>query len=160
MRKSALTVIALLLAAQSAVAAPTNTSGNSALALAALVGAQSPAVTLKNRKALANMLDGRLGFPYPGSQKIDVKADKVTCRAGNVDISAHSCELTFGVKIRNLSGRAAHELYATLIESGVPSDGAAGSVFESLTGLSCTIDPSAVKQKDGSGAGCTFTAGP
>jgi hypothetical protein len=160
MRKHALAVIPLLLAASSAVAAPTTTSGNSALALAALVGTQSPALSLKNRKALANMLDGRLNFSYPASQKIDVKADKVTCRASNVDISAHSCELTFGSTTRKLNGRAAHELYATLIESGVPSDGAAGSLFESLTALSCTIDPSAVKQKAGGGADCTFTAGP
>jgi hypothetical protein len=160
MRKRALAVMSLLLVAPSAVAAPVNTSGNSALALAALVGAQSPAQTLKERKALANMLDGRLNFPFPPNQKIDVKADKVTCRASNVDISAHSCELTFGAKTRTLSGRAAHELYATLIESGVPSDGAAGSLFESLTALSCTIDPSAVKQKAGGGADCTFTAGP
>lgn len=160
MRKHALAVIPLLLVAQSAVAAPMNTSGNSALALAALVGTQSPALSLKNRKALDNMLDGRLNFSYPPSQKIDVKADKVTCRASNVDISAHSCELTFGAKTRKLNGRAAHELYATLIESGVPSDGAAGSLFEGLTALSCTVDPNAVKQKAGGGADCTFTAGP
>ncbi len=160
MRKHALAVIPLLLAAPSAVAAPMNTSGNAALALAALVGAQSPTQTLKERKALANMLDGRLAFPFPPNQKIAVKADKVTCRASNVDISAHSCELTFGAKTRKLDGRAAHELYATVIESGVPSDGAAGSLFESLTALSCTVDPGEVKQKGGGGAACTFTAGP
>jgi hypothetical protein len=160
MRKHALAVIPPLLAAPCAVAAPMNTSGNSALALAALVGIPSPALSLKNRKALANMLDGRLNFPYPPSQKIDVKADKVTCRASNVDISAHSCELTFGSQTRKLNGRAAHELYATLIESGVPSDGAAGSLFESVTALSCTIEPSAEKQKAGGGADCSFTAGP
>jgi hypothetical protein len=160
MRKLALLVVPLLLAGQSAVAAPMTTAGNSALALAALVGAHSPTLTLQQRKALANMLDGHLGFPFPPNQKIDVKADKVTCRASNVDISAHSCELVFGPKTRKLDGRAAHELYATLIESGVPSDGAAGSLFESLTALSCTIDPSAVKQKAGGGADCTFTAGP
>jgi hypothetical protein len=159
MRKHALAVVALLLAAQSAIAAPMNTSGTSALALAALVGIHSPTLTFKERIVLTHMLEGRLNFPFPANQ-IAVKADKVTCRASNVDISAHSCELAFGAKTRKLSGRAAHELYATLIESGVPSDGAAGSLFESLTALSCTVDPSAVKQKAGGGANCTFTAGP
>ena len=158
MRKAVLLAVPLLLAAPSAWAA--NTSGNGALALAALVGVHSPTLTLKQKKALSNMVDGRLNFPYPPAQTIDVKADKVVCRASNVDISAHSCELTFGPKTRNLTGRAAHELYATLIESGVPADGAAGSVFESLSALSCTIDPSAVKQKAGGGAACTFTPGP
>jgi hypothetical protein len=160
MRKAVLLAVPLSLFAPYAAAAPANTSGSVALALAALVGAQSPALSLKNRKALANMLDGRLAFPFPANQKIDVKADKVTCRASNVDISAHSCELTFGSKTRKLDGRPAHELYATLIESGVPSDGAAGSVFESVTQLSCTIDPDVVKQRAGGGADCTFTAGP
>ena len=42
----------------------------------------------------------------------------------------------------------------------MPSDGAAGSVFESVTALSCTVDPSVVKQKAGGGADCTFTPGP
>lgn len=160
MKKLTLFVVPLLLAAQSASAAPASTAGNSALALAALVGTHSPTLSWKERKALANMLDGRLGFSFPANQKIVVKADKVTCRASNVDIAAHSCDLGFGPTTRHLAGRAAHELYATLIESGVPSDGAAGSLFESLTALACTIDPNAVKQRAGGGADCTFNAGP
>jgi hypothetical protein len=158
MRKLALLVVPLLLATQSAFAA--STAGNSALALAALVAAHSPSLTWQEKNAMAHMLDGNLSFPFPANKKIAVKADKVVCRASNVDISAHSCELDFGAKKAKLSGRAAHELYATLIESGVPGDGAAGSVFESLTTLACTIDPSAVKQKAGGGADCTFTPGP
>ena len=158
MRKAALLALPLLLAGHPAFAA--NTSGNGALALAALVGPHSPTLTLQQKTALLKMIDGNLNFPFPPGQKIDVKADKVTCRASNVDISAHSCELTFGATTRKLSGRFAHELYATLIENGVPSDGAAGSMFESVTALSCTIDPSVVKQKAGGGADCTFTPGP
>lgn len=42
---------------------------------------------------------------------------------------------------------------------GVPSDGAAGSNFESLTKLSCMIDPNAIRQKDRSGADCTLQPG-
>jgi len=160
LRKLALLLAALPLAASLAHAASTSNtaSGSGALALAALVGAQSPTLSAPHKTALADMLNGNLGFP--GKEKITVKADKVTCRASNVDISAHSCELDFGSAKRTLTGRAAHELYATLIEVGVPSDGAAGSVFESVTMLSCTVDVGAVKDKAGGGADCTFTSGP
>ena len=162
MRKLARLVVSLLLAGSSANAATTSTStaGSSALALAALVGAQSPVLNAQQKGALAHMLDGNLSFPFPANQKITVKASKVVCRASNVDISAHSCQLTFGSTTHNLAGRAAHELYATLIESGVPSDGAAGSVFEGVTLLDCKVDPNEVKQKAGGGADCTFTPGP
>jgi hypothetical protein len=162
MKRTSRLVVQLLLAAPLAQAASTSTAtaGNSALALAALVGAQSPALNAQQKGALAHMLDSNLSFPFPANQKITVKAGKVVCRASNVDISAHSCQLTFGATTHNLTGRAAHELYATLIESGVPSDGAAGSVFEGVTLLDCTVDPNEVKQKAGGGADCTFTPGP
>jgi hypothetical protein len=160
LRKLALLLAALPLIASTGQAASTSNtaSGSGALALAALVGAQSPTVSAPHKTALADMLNGNLGFP--GKAKITVKADKVTCRASNVDISAHSCELEFGSAKRTLTGRAAHELYATLIEVGVPSDGAAGSVFESVTMLTCNVDVGAVKDKAGGSADCTFTAGP
>jgi len=38
----------------------------------------------------------------------------------------------------------------------VPSDGAAGSIFEAVSNLGCTIDPGEVKQKGGGGAHCTW----
>jgi hypothetical protein len=40
----------------------------------------------------------------------------------------------------------AHELYATLVETGAPSDGAAGTIHESISHLLCTIDPNAIRQ--------------
>jgi len=43
--------------------------------------------------------------------------------------------------------------------AGVPADGAAGSVSESLSKLSCTLDPAEIKQKAGGGATCTFETG-
>ena len=157
MRKLALLALPLLLAGHPALA--NSSSGSGALALAALVGARSPSLTLLERQALATMLDGRLNFPWPANRKITVAADKVTCRASNVDISTHSCEITFGSRTRRLAGRAAHELYTTLAEDGVSSEGAAGSIYESVTQLSCTIDVRVVQQRGGGGAGCTFTPG-
>src|ERR1700694_5236551 len=103
MRKLARLVVPLLIASPFAYAASTSTStaGNSALALAALVGAQSPALNAQQKGALAHMLDGNLSFPFPANQKITVKASKVVCRASTVDISAHSCQLTFGGATHN-----------------------------------------------------------
>ena len=157
LRKFVLFTLPLLLPAAPAHAQ--QASGTAGLALAALVGAHSPALGWMDKHVLALMLDGNLNFVYPANKKIVVKADSVVCRASNIDISAHSCVLTFGVKKANLAGRAAHELYATVIEVGVPGDGAAGSVFEALKTLVCTIDPNGVKQRDGSGASCTFVPG-
>jgi hypothetical protein len=39
-----------------------------------------------------------------------------------------------------LTGREADELYATIVESGVEPEGAAGSSFTSLSDIECTID--------------------
>jgi hypothetical protein len=43
--------------------------------------------------------------------------------------------------------------------AGIPADGAAGSVSESLSKLSCTLDPAEIKQKAGGGASCSFETG-
>jgi hypothetical protein len=93
------------------------------------------------------------------NQTISVKADKIVCRASNVDISSHSCALTFGPKMVNLKGRRAHELFATIGEVGVPADGAAGTIFEALSYLDCTINPHEIEQRAGGGASCSFDPG-
>ena len=105
------------------------------------------------------MFAGYLNFRFPANRKITIKADSIVCRAGNIDITQRSCELTFGQKKVTLSGRKAHELFATLAEAGVRPDGAAGTIRESLSRLSCTIDPNEVKQKAGGGATCNFDPG-
>jgi hypothetical protein len=158
MNRTALLVIPLLFAAHAAQAG--STSGNSALALAALVGERSPALDAQAREALGHMLDGNLNFAFPADKKITLKADSVVCRASNVDISAHSCELAFGSRKLTRTGRAAHELYATLIEAGVAPEGAAGSMFAGISKLVCTVDPNTVKATAGGGADCTFGPAP
>lgn len=157
MKRLAYCALALLLATGGAAAA--TASGSSALALAALVAGYSPWMTARERGAMNRMFAGKLSFSYPANRTISVKADAVVCRAGNVDITAWSCELTFGEKKVMLNGRKAHELYATIAEVGVPPDGAAGSVFEALSRLDCTIDPNVIKQKAGGGASCNFNPG-
>ena len=130
---------ALLLAApQSASAA--NVNGSGALALAALIAEYSPLPRAKQKDTMHHLLYGILA-PPPPPERVVVKAGNVVCRASNVDITEHSCAITFGHRTVDLKGRRAHELYATIDEVGVPPDGAAGSVFESLSKLDCTIDP-------------------
>ncbi len=139
-------------------AKPQKISGNNALALAALVGEQAP-LPANEKAVLAAFLDGNPNVAGHAGAKIQVRADSVSCRTSDVDLTLHSCDLTFGKKNASLTGRSAHELYATLIEAGVPSDGAAGSIYESLTALTCTIDPKEVADEDGGGADCSFIAG-
>jgi hypothetical protein len=157
MKFAGLAAPAILLFALAAPAAEAaSLSGSPAFALAALVAAHSPLLSADQKKAIAAFFDGKSGTAYKG--KIEVGADKIVCRASNVDITARSCELSFGKKTASFTGREANELYSTEAMAGIASDGAAGSSFESLSKLKCTLDPEAIQQKDGSGAQCSYEA--
>ena len=147
----------LLTGAAAADAAPATVSGPNALALAGVMALYSPLLSGDERETAAALFVGEKDVRY--AKKITITADKIACRVSNVDISARSCELTFNGKKQTVTGRRASEIFATEALVGVPSDGAAGSVFESLSNLNCTLDPKAIKQKDGSGANCTFETG-
>jgi hypothetical protein len=135
------------------------TGGHSALALGVIVGDDSPVLGWHTKIELAHLLnDKKLGYgPHP---TITVKATSVVCQAGDVDLAAFSCTLTFGKATHTRLGRNANELFATLIEAGVPSDGAAGHVYEAVHNLECKLDPAKLEGKDGSGADCSFQVGP
>ena len=140
-----------------ASAAPGSTSGPSALALAAVMAVHSPLLSSYDKRVMARLFGGRRANGFPANQKISVTADSVKCRVSDVDLTERSCELMFkGGKKRNLEGREANELYATLSVAGVMTEGAAGSIFESITMLDCTIDPNMINQKSGGGADCTW----
>jgi hypothetical protein len=152
--KLAALVFSLSLAGASAAAAASVT-GASALALAGVVALYAP-LPAANKHAVAAFFKGDTNFPFKG--KISVTAEKIVCRTSNVDITARSCEVTFKTKKQTLNGREANELFATQAVAGVPSEGAAGSNFESLSKLNCTLDPTQLKQKAGGGAECTYEA--
>lgn len=154
MQRIGLLAIPFLLASAPALAA--DVDGNGALSLAAIVAQHSPLVKGPERVLLFKLLNGQKNAPYGEEAKVTVAADALTCKAGNVDITLHSCELTFGTKKVKFEGRGAHELYATLVEVGVPTDGAAGTIFEAVSNLKCEIDPAAIRQTDGSGAHCSY----
>jgi len=150
--------VALLLSGGPALAAST-VGGPGALALAALAAENSPTLASGDKHAIATLFSGSVNVAYPHGKKIAVGADKIVCRASNVDITQHECDLTFGAKTVSLTGRKAHELYATIAEIGVPPDGAMGTIYESLSQVTCTIDPDQIKQRAGGGANCSFTPG-
>src|ERR1700712_2455834 len=157
MKSGRLAVFATFLLATGASAAPATISGPNALALAGVVALYSPLLSADERETAAALFVGEKDVRY--ARKITITADKITCRVSNVDISARSCELTFNGKKQTITGRRASEIFATEALVGVPSDGAAGSMFETLSNLNCTLDPKAIKQKDGSGASCSFESG-
>jgi hypothetical protein len=152
--KLAALVFSLSLAGASAATAGSVT-GASALALAGVVALYAP-LPAANKQAVAAFFKGDTNFPFKG--KISVTAERIVCRTSNVDITARSCEVTFKTKKQTLNGREANELFATEAVAGIPSNGAAGSNFEGLSKLNCTLDPAQLKQKAGGGAECSYEA--
>lgn len=141
----------------SSAALAESADGNGALALAALVAENSPLLGATDKAVLTKFLNGQTNVAYPAGETTLVSADKITCRASNVDITEHSCDIAFGKKTVMLMGRRAHELYTTLAEIGVQVEGAAGSSFAALSNLKCAINPSEVQDKSGGGAHCDYS---
>jgi hypothetical protein len=144
---------ALIFSAGSASAQ--SVEGYGALALGAIVGGDSPLLSASRKTVLAELLGGE-SASVSDAGKVSVEVDRVLCRAGNVDITAFGCDLTFGARTVHLSGRSAHELFATLGDVGVKSEGAAGTIYRGLFEMRCTIDPHAVSQATGGGADCAY----
>jgi hypothetical protein len=128
--------------------------GGAALALASIVAAASPLLSPEEKEAVAAFFSGNRNFPY--NKQIHVVADKIDCRLSNVDITSRSCELTFGNTVKSLSGRAAAELFAAEGMARVPGEGAAGTIYEGLSKLRCTLDPKELKDAGGGGVACTY----
>jgi hypothetical protein len=155
--RSARLILAAAMLSFSSAALAESADGNGALALAALVAENSPLLGATDKAVLAKFLNGQTNVAYPAGETTLVSADKITCRASNVDITEHSCDLAFGKKTVMLMGRRAHELYTTLAEIGVQVEGAAGSSFAALSNLKCAINPSEVQDKSGGGAHCDYS---
>jgi hypothetical protein len=145
----------VLLFCQAALAA--EVGGNVAVSLAALVGEHSPLLSQRDRALLDAYLKGGTHAWFPSGQNVIVKADEVTCRISDVDITGKDCTLKFGARTISLAGRPAEAVYATLVWAGVPSSGAAGSIYEGVKSLDCTIHSDEVRQESGGGATCAFT---
>jgi hypothetical protein len=131
-----------------------SSDGWDALALAGVIAPHAPALAPFQKQRIAHIFDGNL--TGAGVGPLTVTATKVLCRTSNVAIDVRSCTLTFGAKTATLTGRLANELFATLVENGITPDGAAGSIYAGLSGLTCTLRPSVIRQASGGGARCTF----
>ena len=148
-------LMGLLLAPRAASAETVDGSG--ALALAGLLGIVSSLLGAQEKDVLNKLLDGKADFTFPKGKTISVVAARVACKASNVDIKSHSCNLSFGKQNVALKGRAAHELYATLIEIGVPPMPAL--VRCSRRSASSTANRSnEVIENAGGGAHCDYAA--
>lgn len=158
MRASLFAIATLALAPSVAVAG--QTYGPYALALAGVVAEHDPYLAPNDRFVVAALFAGNQHVYYPVGRHIVVRADHVVCKVSNVAITARSCQLTFHNHIVNLSGPSANTVFATIAASGVPGDGAAGTIYEAVHALVCTLTPSVIKQNAGGGANCVFTAGP
>ena len=152
-------VLVAMLGPSAASAAPATLTGPTALAVAAVVAQYSSLLNPGERKVIAGLFDGNSRISYP-KKKLSVSADIVTCRISNVAIAERSCDIVFSKGKHSLKGREANEVYATLASAGVTAEGAAGSMIESISKLSCTLDLDAIKQSAGAGADCSWAAGP
>ena len=150
----------LALALLAAPAAAAGASGPYALALAGVIAEHDWRLAATDRDVVAALFSGNERVDYPVGRAIVVSAEKVVCRVSNVEITARSCEVTIRGRTAALSGPAANALFATLAAAGVPADGAAGSIFEAVHGLACTLIPSVIRQNAGGGANCVYIVGP
>jgi hypothetical protein len=130
-----------------ASAAPVSVSGSTAVAVAGVIAPYSPLLSAHEKRTIADLFNGH---------KLTVTAESIVCRVSNVDITARSCELTFDKFARTLKGREANEVNATLAAAGAVAEGAAGSMIQSVTNLTCTLDPNVIKDNAGGGADCSF----
>jgi len=147
-------VVLALLPASPASAADLGPS--SRLMLAALVAQYSPALGDDAKQELSRLASGDLS-KADAAQNIAVSADSIECRASDVDITSHSCTIMYGSTPVRLSGRSAHELFATIGEVGVPAGGYAGTYTIGLSSLACTVSPPEISARSGGGVQCTFT---
>lgn len=126
-------------------------------ALASIVVVQTPVLSTGDKLLIRRLFNGHYYQLRGDTKVISVEANAIVCSIGNVDITSHSCKLTFGGKTINLTGDAAYQLYA-MSQAGVPAQGSAGEVHESLSHLVCTINPLEIAKRNGGGADCTFDA--
>lgn len=156
----AVLLAAVFLALAAAPSRAGQTSGPYALALAGVIGEHDPQLQAADRRAVAALFAGAAPASYPAERRILVRADKILCRVSNVEITARSCQLTWGGRTVALSGGAANTVFATLAAAGVPSEGAAGSIYETVRRLVCTLTPAVIRQNAGGGANCIYAAVP
>jgi hypothetical protein len=154
-----LAVLATFLALEQTMsmsAAPVTVTGPAALALASVLAQHSPLLSTDDKELVARIFGGDSDVARSTRKIVSVTVDSIVCRLSNVDITTRHCELAFKTSKLTLRGREANEMGATLAAAGVPAEGAAGSIIESISQLVCTIDANEISQMAGAGAKCAF----
>lgn len=156
MRRTLLLAMAVLLAEPVSAA---DLGPSSRLMLAAIIAQYSPELAGDAKDELSGLAAGDLS-KADAARNIGVSADSIECRASDVDITSRSCVIMYGSKSVTLSGRAAHELFATIGQLGVPAGASAGTYTIGLSSLSCTVSPSELAAGSGGGVQCAFQPAP
>ena len=128
--------------------------GGRAVALAAQLADLVPLPAATKRAA-------KLALAKPckagGSDTLTIAAQKIVCHESHVATGSFSCEVTPAAgPARTITGRAAHELKATLAEAGVRPEGAAGREIAAAEDVTCTLDMKALAECGGGGATCSM----
>ncbi len=131
-------------------------SGNAALSFAALVGHYSPALTIGQKHILLHFLAGQTSF-VSSNATITFHVDEVHCQLGDVDLTRHSCKITYGSANTTLNGEEGAAILANMAQAGVMGDGAAGTIHFDAKNITCTLKVGEIKSPDGGGVSCSYT---
>jgi hypothetical protein len=131
-------------------------NGGPALSFAALVGQYSPTLTAARKHILNKFLSGQTSFSSSNAT-FSFKITEVHCQLGDVDLTKHSCQITYGAAVTTLKGEEGANILANMALAGVMGDGAAGTIHYDVKTVTCTIKVGEIKSPDGGGASCTFT---
>ena len=154
-RLGGMVLAASLLLAGGANAAPSTLHGNAALTVAVLVGQYSPALSFSQKHILYKFLAGVGTFPSSNAP-IHFHVDAIHCQLGDVALTEHKCQITYGSEVVDENGEEGAAILANLALAGVFADGAAGTIHFDMTDINCTIDVAVVKSPSGGGVTCTY----
>jgi hypothetical protein len=131
-------------------------SGGSALTFAALVGQYSPTLTLAQKHILLRFLGGQTSF-LSSNATFSFHVDEVHCQHGDIDLTKHSCKITYGAHVTALNGEEGANILANMDMAGVMGDGAAGTFHYDIKNVVCTIKVGEIKSPDGGGVSCSYS---
>jgi hypothetical protein len=126
--------------------------------LAAIVAQHSPLLSSAEKQDVAHLVEGDPDSVSRDRTTIAVSASDIACKVSVVDLTSRTCEIRFGRDQVTLRGQAANELFATMLEAGVPPDPGAGQVWVHLSNLNCVLTLPDLRAKGGAGATCSFEA--
>jgi hypothetical protein len=138
---------------------PQDDRSQASMLLATLVGANSPTLSAAQKAVLALY---RAGKPDAKAGKLVVKADKISCTAGDAKAeTAFACDLSFGAAAPvHLTARPASQIFAALQMIGAWSSAPFGPGAVQVSAVSCTLVAATIAGGNDGGADCAYTPAP